>query len=92
MPASDVPGEEAWPTQPFPLKPPPLARISIRRDELTHRTPEAERYCRELFDKMQAGSLYTPFGTKTTLVFPGRHGRRQLGRRLFRPASSATFS
>jgi len=23
VPASDVPGDEMWPTQPFPLKPPP---------------------------------------------------------------------
>jgi quinoprotein glucose dehydrogenase len=25
VPQSDVPGEQTWPTQPFPLKPPPLA-------------------------------------------------------------------
>ena len=74
VPASDVPGEEAWPTQPFPIKPPPLARISIRREELTHRTPEAERYCRELFDQMHVGSVFTPNGTKKTLVFPGLMG------------------
>ncbi len=29
VPASEVPGEEAWPTQPFPLKPPPLVRLSL---------------------------------------------------------------
>jgi quinoprotein glucose dehydrogenase len=26
VPRSDMPGEETWPTQPFPLKPPPFAR------------------------------------------------------------------
>ena len=91
VPSSDVPGEEAWPTQPFPLKPPPLARISIRRDELTHRTPEAERYCRELFDKMQVGNLYTPFGMKTTLVFPGAMGGGNWGGVSFDPKLGYVF-
>ena len=30
VPKSDVPGEESWPTQPFPTKPPPLARLKFR--------------------------------------------------------------
>ena len=91
VPASDVPGEEAWPTQPFPLKPPPLARISIQREELTHRTPEAERYCRELFDQLKIGSLFTPFGTKTTLVFPGAMGGGNWGSVSFDPKLGYVF-
>src|ERR1019366_6591895 len=34
VPKSDVPGEEASPTQPFPIKPPPLGRESVAKDEL----------------------------------------------------------
>ena len=30
VPASEVPGEQAWPTQPLPVKPPPFARQSMR--------------------------------------------------------------
>ena len=35
VPQSDVPGEESWPTQPFPTKPPPYSRLrfSGRRAE-----------------------------------------------------------
>ena len=88
VPPSDVPGEEAWPTQPFPLKPPPLSRISIRREELTTRTPEAARYCRETFDKMQVGSVFTPSGTKTTLIFPGLMGAGNWGGVSFDPSLS----
>ena len=29
MPQSDVPGEQAWPTQPFPTNPPPFAQQSL---------------------------------------------------------------
>lgn len=85
VPKSDIPGEETWPTQPFPLKPPPLVRTSIRRDELSKRTPEAERYCRELFDQLQNGALYTPYGSKTTLVFPGPMGGGNWGGVSFDP-------
>jgi glucose dehydrogenase len=91
VPPSDVPGEEAWPTQPFPLKPPPLSRTSIRREDLTHRTAEAERYCRELFDRVQVGSAYTPYGTTTTLVFPGPMGGGNWGGVAFDPALNYVF-
>lgn len=88
---SDVPGEEAWPTQPFPLKPPPLSRTSVRREELTHRTPEAERYCGELFDRLRVGDLYTPYGTQTTLVFPGAMGGGNWGGVSFDPVLGHVF-
>ncbi len=35
VPASDLPGEEAWPTQPFPTKPPAFARQGFTRDMIT---------------------------------------------------------
>ena len=74
VPASDVPGEQTWPTQPFPVKPPPLARTTMKREEISKRTPAAERYCLEQYDRYQHGDLYTPFGLKPTLVFPGAMG------------------
>ena len=91
VPSSEVPGEEAWPTQPFPLKPPPLARTSIDREDLSRRTPEAERYCREQFDKYVHGSLYTPFGLKPTLTFPGAMGGGNWGGVSFDPKLALIF-
>ncbi len=35
VPASDVPGEQAWPTQPFPLKPKPYNRQYLTVDSLS---------------------------------------------------------
>ena len=32
VPKSDMPGEETWPTQPFPTAPPPFARQSVHRE------------------------------------------------------------
>jgi quinoprotein glucose dehydrogenase len=73
-PKSDVPGESTWPTQPIPLKPPPLSRSSMTRDDITDVTPEAHRFCTELFDQLQSHGRYTPHGLKPTLVFPGTLG------------------
>ncbi|MGH9696617.1 MAG: PQQ-binding-like beta-propeller repeat protein, partial [Bryobacteraceae bacterium] len=91
VPASDVPGEQAWPTQPFPIKPPPLARITMRRDEISKRTPAAERYCLEQYDRYRHGDLYTPFGLKPTLVFPGAMGGGNWGGVSFDPKLAYIF-
>jgi quinoprotein glucose dehydrogenase len=39
-----TPGDENWPTQPFPLKPPPLARTSFRPEEISTVTPEQRSF------------------------------------------------
>jgi quinoprotein glucose dehydrogenase len=74
VPRSEVPGEASWPTQPFPVKPPPLCRTSITRDEISKVTPESNVICQELFDSIIPGRLYTPIGLKQTLLFPGTLG------------------
>jgi quinoprotein glucose dehydrogenase len=74
VPQSNVPGEATWPTQPVPLKPPALARQSMRRDEISRVSAESERYCTELFNKLSNKGLYTPAGLEPTVMFPGYHG------------------
>lgn len=77
VPKGDVPGEWYSPTQPFPLKTPPLTRFSITRDELAKVTPEQQKYCEALWDA-EGGAHndgpYTPMGMKPTVVFPGADG------------------
>ncbi len=77
VPASKVPGEEAWPTQPFPVKPPPLGRNSFQPDEIATVTPEQKKLCEDLFATeggMESGGPYRPFGLKLTIEFPGTIG------------------
>ncbi len=50
VPKGDVPGEWYSPTQPFPVKPPPVTRLSITRDEIAKVTPEQQKFCEALFD------------------------------------------
>ena len=47
VPPSDVPGEEAWPTQPFPTKPPALHPAGLRVDEAWGLTSWDRGQCHE---------------------------------------------
>ncbi len=77
VPKGDVPGEWYPPTQPFPVRPPALTRMSITRDELAKVTPEQQKFCEALWDA-EGGAHndgpYTPMGSKPTVVFPGADG------------------
>ena len=74
IPKFDAPGDEAWPTQPFPVKPTGVTRDSMTRKEVSKISPEAEKYCTELFDKSVNMGPYTPYGMLPSLVFPGSEG------------------
>ena len=74
VPRSDVPGEETSPTQPIPLKPPPLVRQAITEADLTNITPEAHEYALQEFRKYRSGSIYTPPSLQGTITMPGHLG------------------
>lgn len=92
VPPSTVPGEAAWPTQPFPTKPPSLARTApLTRADLSDVTPEARRYCERLFDAAVSGGIFTPHGEKLTLVFPGNLGGATWSGAAFDPTRGFLF-
>jgi quinoprotein glucose dehydrogenase len=78
VPQSDVPGEKTSPTQPFPIKPEPLARNSMKKSDLpTGITPEHTAYCQNLWDtyKLEDSGPYTPWGfNRDVVVHPGAVG------------------
>ena len=77
VPQSTVAGEVTAKTQPFPLKPPPLARTTFRLQDLYDRSPEHARFCRELFaeNHMEIGPIYTPLPVEgNALFFPSTLG------------------
>ena len=77
VPQTTAKGEWTSPTQPFPLKPPPLARNSLKKDELAKVTPELEAYCQGLWDKYKLEDTvpYNPWKEgQDIVVFPGAVG------------------
>jgi quinoprotein glucose dehydrogenase len=45
VPQSTIPGEHTAPTQPFPIKPPPLGRLGVSRADISTITPDVQRFC-----------------------------------------------
>jgi membrane-bound PQQ-dependent dehydrogenase (glucose/quinate/shikimate family) len=76
MPPSHVPGEQAWPTQPYPVKPAPLVRhTAITAADLTDVTPESRAFCSDLFHRFgSSGGAYLPPDTVPGVWFPGTLG------------------
>jgi quinoprotein glucose dehydrogenase len=91
VPASLVPEEEAWPTQPFPLKPPPLVRLMLTEADLTNITPEARTAVREQFRNYKSGFLYTPASEQGTITLPGHQGGVEWGGGSFDPYSNVLY-
>src|SRR3984957_16743915 len=72
---SDMPGEETWPTQPFPTQPPPFARQSFTAKDLSPFLEPAERdqLTSEMLSAHNEG-LFTPPGLGNTVEMPGNNG------------------
>ena len=74
VPASDVPGETASPTQPRPVKPAPFARQSLSRDEIWGLTAIDRESCLSQFDQLRNEGIFTPPSTQGTLQIPSALG------------------
>jgi glucose dehydrogenase len=91
VPASQIPGEEAFATQPVPSKPKPFARQSMTPDELTDVTPESRAFCEGLIRGAKFGSLFTPVGLEPTILFPGTDGGANWGGGAWDPETKTLY-
>jgi quinoprotein glucose dehydrogenase len=91
VPASDVPGEYLAPTQPFPVKPPPLAPLKITENDLTDISPEARQEALERFRKLRSDGPFAPSSVQGTLMVPGFHGGATWSGASFDPATGILY-
>jgi quinoprotein glucose dehydrogenase len=90
-----LPGDEYSPTQPFPVKPPPLARMTFSPHEIAKVTPEHEQYCRgllELEGGVMTGGPYAQYGPKLRVIFPGWTGGGNWNGSAFNPGLGYLFT
>lgn len=85
VPASDVPGEHAPATQPFPTLPRPLARQTATLADVSTVTPTSQSYCGQLFQTWQIHGPYQPFLLQPTLHFPSTVGGANWGGMSYDP-------
>ena len=72
VPKSDLPGEKTSPTQPFPVKPPPLTQNTVSRDNLYKGEPQHQAYCEHLVDDndMKLGGPFMPIAFNRYSISP----------------------
>jgi quinoprotein glucose dehydrogenase len=93
VPQSRVPLERTAKTQPFPLKPPPLARMTFSDADIATVTPELEAACRKLIEGIELGGPFLPPAyNRLRVQFPGNHGGVNWGGTSFDPRLGYLFA
>jgi len=93
VPKSDVPGEQAWPTQPFPTKPPAFARQTFTSDDINPwlLEPEELEKMRDRVSKARNEGIFTPPALMDTISMPGNQGGSNWGTTAADPKKGLVF-
>jgi quinoprotein glucose dehydrogenase len=92
---SEVPGEQLSPTQPFPAKPGPIAKVGFAMSDIATVTPELEANCRKIITNNQVVTDTGPFAPPTfnrvRVIFPSEIGGADWGGASFDPKLGYLF-
>ena len=91
VPASDLKGERAWPTQPVPVKPPPFARQAFTEEDATDLSPASRAAVLERLRRVRSGGQFVPPSTQGTMIFPGFDGGAEWGGSAFDPETRLLY-
>lgn len=93
VPKSEVPGEDSWPTQPFPTKPPPFSRVRFSSAEVNPYLDAAEQESLRdtLKDALNFG-VFTPSShLKNHIQIPGAFGGANWGAAATDPTAGMLY-
>jgi quinoprotein glucose dehydrogenase len=79
VPASDIPDEQASPTQPFTALTPPLSTHRFAVDQIWGLTEADRTACRAAIAPLRNEGVFTPPSTRGTLLMPARIGGANWG-------------
>lgn len=85
VPQTDVPGEETWPTQPFPAQLPLFGLRGLTPDDAWGPTPEAIEQAREVIAALRSEGPFTPISLQGTIQTPSNSGGFNWGGLSFDP-------
>src|SRR5215471_4070694 len=93
VPKSDMPGERAWPTQPFPVKPPPFSVQKFTADDINPYilTPEERAKWKQVVDSARNEGIFTPPSMRDTIQMPGNQGGSNWGTTSANPSNGAVY-
>jgi quinoprotein glucose dehydrogenase len=93
VPGSNMPDEQASPTQPFPTAPPPFARQAFTAADLNPyilSPPDRARWKKVVENAANLG-LFTPPGLTDTVEMPGNHGGVNWGMTAADPTNGTMY-
>ncbi len=79
VPASDIPGEQAWPTQPIPTKPAPYSRQFVTKDDIINYSKGSYDTLMMRFNAFRYEGPFTPPSLQGTFMLPGSRGGSSWG-------------
>jgi quinoprotein glucose dehydrogenase len=79
VPASDVEGEKAWPTQPVPLAPKPWVRQSLKPEDAWGINESDRKWCSDKIASLRNEGIFTPPSLGGSLIVPGNIGGMHWG-------------
>jgi quinate dehydrogenase (quinone) len=90
---TDVPGEQLWPTQPFPTNPPPFSRQKFTVNDLNRHmltTQEREQFRKRILKARNEGP-FTPIGFDEVIHMPGNQGGSNWGSTAAHPTDGSVY-
>jgi quinoprotein glucose dehydrogenase len=91
VPKSDIPGEDAAPTQPIPAWS-AMVPQRLTADDVWGATPADRDACRQRLSNLRNDGLYTPPTLQGTLAFPGNVGGVNWGSAAWDPEHNLLFT
>ncbi len=91
VPASDVPGEQAHPTQPMQSDL-VIVEQGLTEDRLTNISPEAQAYARQEFARYRNEGFFTPPSQRGTLAMPSTRGGFGWGGASYNPENQVLYA
>ena len=91
VPPSDVPGEQASRTQPFPSRPPPLMSQRLTEADLWDLNPAHLEACRQQLSTLRNDGLFTPPSTAGSILYPFTGGGANWSGAGYDPVSGWLF-
>jgi quinoprotein glucose dehydrogenase len=91
VPASTVPGEQTWPTQPFSTLP-SLGPLTLAAADLHLHNPADQTFCEQWLKHLDNHGLFTPPSVHGSLEMPGNAGGANWGSAAFDPSTSTLYT
>ncbi|MCB0846855.1 MAG: c-type cytochrome, partial [Bacteroidetes bacterium] len=91
VPQSDIPGEESWPTQPFPPKSLVYAQQRFTEAEASDLTHETHAWVKNWLRELQTGDIFLPPSKQGAVTLPQFNGGTDWGGASYNPQTRTLF-